>query len=325
MSKKTFCFALCAMLLALSFPAEAQQPRKVPLIGFLTAGSGSTRLPLLRKVLRELGYVDGQNIAIVTRAAYRKRDRLPRLAAELVNLKVDVLFAANINAALVAKKATRTIPIVFLSSLDPVAAGLIDSLARPGGNLTGLTHIAAVLFHKRLELLKEIIPNLSRVAGLWEPGNPGSESMWKESQLAARGLGLQLHSLEVTSADQFERAFQEATKADNDALVVTLSTVIHGNRRRIADLAIKNRLPAIYADSRFVRSGGLMSYAPDRGIKQYRRAATYVDKILKGAKPADLPVERPTKFELIINLKTAKKLGLTIPPEVLYTATKVIK
>jgi len=304
-------------------PAEAQQPRKVPLIGFLSPGSGDSRLRLLREVLRELGYVDGKNIIIVVRAAYQKHERLPRLAAELVNLKVDVLFASAISSALVAKKATKTIPIVFLSALDPVPAGLVDSLARPGGNLTGLTH--AVLFDKRLELLKETIPNLSRVAVLWEPGNRGSEAMWKESQLAARGLGLQLHSMEVTSADQFESAFQVATKADSDGLVVTLSRVIHGNRRRIADFAIKNRLPAIYADSRFVRSGGLMSYAPDRGIKQYSRAATYVAKILKGAKPADLPVERPTKFELIINLKTAKQLSITIPPNILYQATKVIK
>jgi len=259
----------------------------------------------------------------VSVAAYQ-RDRLRALADELVRLKVDVLFANSTTSALVAKKATRTIPIVFISSLDPVAAGLVDSLARPGGNLTGLTRIAAVLAGKRLEILKEIIPNLSRVAVLWHPGNPSSEAIWKESQHAAQRLGLQLHSMDVTSADKFEGAFQEATKAGSAALVVTLSRILSDNRERIADLAIKNRLPAIYAASRFVSAGGLMSYATDR-IAQYRRAATYVDKILKGAKPADLPVERPTKFELVVNLKTAKQLGITIPASILYRATKVIK
>ncbi len=310
-------------LLAAPLPAEAQQPRKVPLIGFLASGSAQTQLTLLRENLRDLGYEEGKNITIVSVAAYQ-RDRLRGLADELVRLKVDVLFANSAISALVAKKATRTIPIVFISSLDPVAAGLVDSLARPGGNLTGLTRIAAVLAGKRLELLKEIIPNLSRVGVLWHPGNPSSEAIWKESQLAARGLGLQLHSMEVTSADKFEGVFQEATKAGSAALAVALSKLLSGNRDRIADLAIKNQLPAIYAASRFVSAGGLMSYATDR-IAQSRRAATYVDKILKGAKPADLPVEQPTKFDFVINLKTAKKLGLTIPPNILYQATKVIK
>jgi len=274
--------------------------------------------------LRDLGYVEGQNIVIVKIKKSRKPDRIPALADELVRLRVDVLFAPSTRRALAAKNATRTIPIVFLSAVDPVAVGLVDSLARPGGNLTGVTHIAPELAGKRLELLKEIIPKLSRVAVLWHPGNLGSEQIWKESQLSARGLGLQLHSMEVTSADKFEGAFQEATKARSAALAVTLSSLINSNRRRIAELAIKNRLPSIYSDSRPVRSGGLMSYATDR-IEQYRRAATYVDKILKGAKPADLPVKQPTKFELVINLKTAKALGITIPPSVLYRADKVIK
>ena len=321
-------------LLAAPLPVEAQQAGKVYRVGQLSNSRGISRSgreyrqrprpKAYRQALRELGYVEGQNIVFEWRFSKRKRDRLPALADELVGLKVDVLFAHSLTAALATKNATRTIPIVFLSAVDPVAAGLVDSLARPGGNLTGLTHVAPELADKRLELLKETIPNLSRVAVLWEPGNRGSEAMWKESQLAARGLGLQLHSMEVTSADQFESAFQVATKADSDGLVVTLSRVIHGNRRRIADFAIKNRLPAIYADSRFVRSGGLMSYAPDRS-EQYRRAAAYVDKILKGARPADLPVQRPSKFDLVINLKTAKALGITVPPSILLRATKVIE
>jgi len=302
---------------------EAQQRGKVYRIGFLASGNGG-RFETLREFLHELGYVDGKNITIIKRAAKRRYERLPSLAAELVRLKVDVLFAFSRTVAVAAKNATRTIPIVFTSSTDPVAAGLVDSLARPGGNLTGLTHLAPALAGKRLELLKETMPKLTRVAVLWQPGNPGSEQIWKESQVPARKLGLQLYSMEVTGADKFEGAFQEATKARSAALAVTLSSLFHGNRTLIADLAIKNRLPAIYADSRFASSGGLMSYATDR-IEQYRRAATYVDKILKGARPRDLPVEGPTKFDLVINLKTAKALGITIPPSILYRADKVIK
>ncbi len=321
-------------LLAGPLPTESQQSGKVYRIGQLSNSArinrrgveyrqGSPR-KAYRQVLRDLGYVEGQNIVFEWRFSKRKRDRLPALADELVRLKVDVLFAHSLTAALAAKNATRTIPIVFLSAVDPVAAGLVDSLARPGENLTGLTHFAPALSGKRLELLKETIPKLSRVCVLWHPGNPGSEQIWKESQRAAPGLGLQLYSMEVTSANQLEGAFQEATKAGCTALAVTQSTLLHGNRERIADLAIKNRLPAIYSASRFVRSGGLMSYETNR-VEQYRRAAIYVDKILKGAIPAVLPVERPRKFELIINLEAARKIGLTMPPEVLYRATKVIK
>ena len=321
-------------LLAGPLPAEAQKAGKIYRIGQLSNAARINRRGVeyrqgrsrnaYRQSLRELGYVEGQNIVFEWRFSKRKRNRLPALADELVRLKADVLFAHSLTAALAAKNATRTIPIVFLSAVDPVAAGLVDSLARPGGNLTGLTHFAPALAGKRLELLKETIPKLSRVAVLWEPGNPGAEQIWKESQLAATGLGLQLYSMEVTSADQFEDAFQEARKEGCTALAVTQSSLLHSDRGRIADLAIKNRLPAIYSASRFVRSGGLMSYETNR-VEQYRRAATYVDKILKGARPSDLPVEGPTKFELIINLKTAKQLGITIPSEVLYQATKVIK
>jgi len=321
-------------LLAGPLRTEAQKAGKVYRIGQLSNTARISRRgreyrqgrsrKAYRQALHELGYVEGQNIVFEWRFSKRKRDRLPALADELVGLKVDVLFAHSLTAALATKNATRTIPIVFLSAVDPVAAGLVDSLARPGGNLTGLTHVAPELADKRLELLKETISKLSRVAVLWHPGNPGSEQIWKETQLAAPGLGLQLYSMEVTSDDQFEGAFQEATKARSAALAVTQSSLISSNRRRIADLAIKNRLPAIYSDPRFMRYGGLMSYATDR-IEQYRRAATYVDKILKGARPRDLPVEGPTKFELVINLKTAKALGITIPPSILYRADKVIK
>jgi putative ABC transport system substrate-binding protein len=227
-------------------------------------------------------------------------------------------------ATLAAKNATRAIPIVFYAVSDPVASGLVDSLARPGGNITGFTNISAVLAGKRLELLKETVPKLSRVAVLWDPGNPGSLPQWKESQLPARELGLQLHSMEVSSAKEFESAFKEATKARSEALAVTQLALATSNRKQIADLAIINRLPAIYPRGEFVESGGLMSYGPDE-TERYRRAAVLVDKILRGAKPADLPVEQPTKFELVINLKTAKQHGLTMPAIMLARADKVIR
>jgi ABC-type uncharacterized transport system substrate-binding protein len=325
MGKNNIGLALCAVLLALTFPTLAQQQAKVAKIGWLAmrpASAGGQEV--IRRMLREIGYVEGKNIAFEDRFADDKLERLPALADELVRLKVDVLLAPSTPAALAAKNATRTIPIVFLNVADPVAAGLVDSLARPGGNITGFTTIEAVLAGKRLELLKETVPKLSHVAVLWDPQNPGSTQEWKESQLPARELGLQLHSMEVSSADKFEDRFKEATKARSAALAVTLSALISSNQKRITDLAAKNRLPAMYPRGDFVASGGLMSYGADQ-IEPYRRAAVYVDKILKGAKPADLPVEQPTKFELMINLKTAKALGLTVPPVVLMRAEKVIK
>jgi len=327
MRKKLFCFALCAMLFAICFPAEAQQPGKVYRIGFLGTGRGTGITPRreeLLQALRDLGYVEGQNLLIEWRFAKKERRPLSALADELIRLKVHVLFTTSFRSARAAKKATRTIPIVFLSARDPVAAGLVDSLAQPGENLTGLTHSSVVLTGKRLELLKEIIPKLSRVAVLWQPGNPGSEATWKASQLPAQELGLRLHSMTVSSADGFEGAFQEATGVNSDALAVALGAMINRNRTQIVKLAIKNRLPGIYADSRFVDIGGLVSYTVDR-IAQYRRAATYIDRILTGAKPSDLPVWQPTKFELIINLKTAKQLDITIPYSVLFQDDKVIK
>jgi len=327
MTKKILLLALCSPLLALSFPAGAQQQGKVFKIGWFGTRPASAPAPVLalfRRELRALGYVEGKNIAIEYRSAEDKPDRLPALADELVRLKVDVLFAPSTNEAVVAKNATKTIPIVFVGSGDPVAAGLVDSLARPGGNITGFSRIGTVLVGKRLELLKETIAKLSRVALLWNPQDPGSRQEWKESQLPARELGLQLHSMEVSSADKYESAFKEAAKARSGALAVAQDALAGSNLKLIADLAIKNRLPAIYPRGEFVDDGGLMSYGPDPD-ETSRRVVAMVDKILKGAKPADLPVEQPTKFELAFNLKTAKQIGVIIPQSLLYRADKVIK
>ena len=314
--------------LALAVIAEAQQQAKLPKIGWLDSGPSvrGTRLgELFLRRLSELGYVEGKNITIEYRSADDKLDRLPALVGELVRLNVDALVTSTTPGAIAAKNATKTIPIVFiLLAADPVAAGLIDSLARPGGNITGLTNIAAELGGKRLELLKETVPKLTRVALLWDPQNSGSAQAWKESQLPARELGLQLYSMEVSSADKFEGAFNDAIKARSAALAVTPMILATSNRKQVVELAAKTRLPSIYAREEFVESGGLMSYGTDLD-EHYRRAATYVDKILKGTKPADLPVEQPTKFEFIINLKAAKQIGLTIPPNVLARADRVIK
>jgi putative ABC transport system substrate-binding protein len=307
--------------------AQAQQQAKVAKIGELVFRPGSTLgsgRESFRRALRELGYVEGKNIAFETRSAEGRIDRFPALADELVRLKVDVLFASSTTEALAFKKATRTIPIVFLAGGDPVISGLVDSLARPGENLTGFTTIAPVLSGKRLELLKEIVPKLSRVGVLWNPKTQGSEQSWKESQLSARELGLQLHSMEVSSAEKYEDAFTEATKARSAALAVTLHTLANSNQKRIAELAAKHRLPAIYPRVDYVESGGLMSYGPDRA-EPYRRAAVMADKILRGTKPADIPVEQPTKFEFVMNLKTAKQIGLTIPPTVMARVDRVIR
>jgi putative tryptophan/tyrosine transport system substrate-binding protein len=324
MTKKFTLLTLCALLLTLRCVAEAQQPAKIPKIGWLAIpGPGSGR-ELFWRELRELGYVEGKTIAIDYRSAEGKLDRLPALAAELVRLKVDVLITSSTSGALALKNATRTIPIVFLGVGDPVGAGLIDSLARPGGNITGFAIIAPVLAGKRLELLKETVPKLSRIAVLWNPQDPGSSQQWKESQLPARELLLQLHSMEVNSADKLESGFKEAAKAPTTAVAVTQSPLAASNQKQIVDLAAKTRLPTIYPRGDYVTSGGLMSYGPDRA-EPFRRGASMVDKILKGTKPADLPVEQPTKFELMINLKTAEALGLMIPPIVMMRAEKVIK
>ena len=312
---------VAVVLLAVAVIAEAQQQTKVTKIGWLSVSGGRDDY---KKALRALGYIEGKNIAFEYRSAEGEPGRFPALADELVRLKVDLIVANATTAALAAKNATRTIPIVFTSGGDPVAVGLIDSLARPGGNLTGFSNITSELAGKRLEFLKETVPKLSRVAVLRDPWNVASAEEWKESLHPARELGLQLHSMEVSSADKFESAFKEAVKARSAALWVTLSGVNNSNHKRIADLALKHRLPAISRFGDFVASGGLMSYGSD-AAENYKRVAYLIDKILKGAKPADLPVERPTKFELWINLKTAKQIGLTIPPNVLARADKVIK
>ena len=315
---------LVALPLASVHFADAQQA-KLAKIGWLAVrpASAASVIESFQREFGKLGYVEGKNIVFEYRYAEGKLDRLPALADELVRLKVDVLLTPTTPGTLAAKNATSTIPIVFLDVTDPVGVGLVDSLARPGGNITGLTDIAAVLAGKRLELLKETIPKLSRVAVLWNPKSPGAEQSWKESQLAARELGLQLHSMEVSSADKYESAFKEAIKARSDALAWLLSP-FSSNQKETVELPKKYRLPAIYSRRAVVENGGLMSYGPDRD-EPFRRAAVFVDKILKGTKPADIPVEQPTKFELAINLKTAKALGLTIPPVVMMRATKVIK
>jgi putative ABC transport system substrate-binding protein len=324
MAKIFFFLLLPTVFLTTVSLAEAQQP-KMYKIGELTARPGLSRSSgEFLRALRELGYVEGKNITVEFRSAEGKPDRFPALADELIRLKVDILVATSTAEALAFKSATKTIPIVFYTGGDPIGAGLVDSLARPGGNITGVTLISTELIGKRLELLKETIPTLSRVAVLWNPQSL-TMSPWKESLLPGRELGLQLHSMEVSSADKYESAFKEATKARSAALAVISSPLVFSSsRKQIADLATKHRLPAIFDRGDFIGSGGLMSYGPDRA-ERYRRAAYYVDKILKGAKPADLPVEQPTRFEFIVNMKAAKQIGLTIPPNVLARADRVIK
>jgi putative ABC transport system substrate-binding protein len=314
-----------AVLLALGSPAEAQQASKVPKIGFLVGPSRSfytSRIESFEQGLHGLGYIG--NIVIEYRYAEGKADRFPALAAELVGLKVDVIVASTTPGVLATKKATSMIPIVFVSVGDPVASGLVASLARPGGNVTGLANFAPELSGKRLELLKEAIPNITRVAFLWNSANPAQRLQWKETQAAAQALGLQLQSLDVRSSNDFDSAFEAALRERTQALIPAAEPLINTHLKRIVEFAAKNRLPAMYGGPEVVEAGGLMSYAPNYD-DLFRRAATYVAKILKGAKPGDLPVEQPTKFEFIVNLKAAKQIGLTIPPNVLARADRVIK
>jgi len=312
-------------LLAFAVIVEAQQPKKVPRIGFLAASSLSyneTRIEIFRQRLRELGYVEGENIAIEYRFAEGKQDRMRELAAELVSLKVDVIVTvANASAA---KDATKTIPIVFAANADPVATGIVASLARPGGNLTGLTLFAPELTGKRLELLKEAAPRITRLAFLWNPSGSSDPILLKEAEAASRTLGLLIQSLEVRSLNDFDGAFATATREGVNAFAMTQDPLLNTHRLRILDFLAKHRLPAIFGAPETVEAGGLMSYGPDY-VEHFSRLATYVDKILKGTKPADIPVEQPTKFELVINLKTAKQIGLTIPPNMLLRADKVLK
>jgi ABC-type uncharacterized transport system substrate-binding protein len=325
MNRKITVLTLCAMLFALCSSAEAQQPTKVPRIGYLGSTSVSARTEAFRQGLRELGYVEGKNIVIEWRRHEGKVDRLPALAAELVRLKVDIIVTAGAPAARVAKEATSTIPIVMTNVGDPVGSGFVASLARPGGNITGLSTLAPELSGKRLELLKEIVPELSRVAVFGTSTNPDNAQMLREVDLAAKVLGVKLQYLDVRERKDSETAFRAAVKELAEAvLMMVVGTVGASQRNQIVDLAMRSRLPVIYSGRADVEAGGLMTYGVNNTDLD-RRAATYVHKILKGAKPADLPVEQPTKFEFIINLKTAKQIGLTIPPNVLARADRVIK
>ena len=326
-TRRELLIALGAGALAWTGAARAQAPAKVPRIGLLTVFSPSDAAlwhQAFRLGLRDLGWVEGKNISIEYRYAEGRSDRLPDLAADLVRLKVDIIVTGFTSDALVAQKATRAVPIVVAAAGDLGASGLVGSLARPGGNITGLSAMISELVGKRLELLTEMIPRLSRVAVLWNPQGATSQLTWKEIQLPARQLGVQLHSLEVRSPDDFDKAFEDATRARAGALFIIPAPVITTNLKRIAGLAAKSRLSSIYQFSEFANAGGLVTYGADRA-DLYRRAATYVDKILKGAKPGDLPVEQPTRFELVINMKTAKALGITIPQSVLFRADRVIE
>jgi ABC-type uncharacterized transport system substrate-binding protein len=310
-------FAICT---------HAQQPKRVPRIGFLTGSSSSFpgRIEAFRQGLRELGYVEGKNIVVEWRYTENKLERGPALAAELVRLKVDIIVTGGPAANRFLKEATTTIPIVMGFDTDPVGNGLVASLARPGGNITGLSTLSPELVGKRLELLKEIVPKLSRVAVLGSSTLPGYAQLLRETELVAGALGVKLPSFDVLSPNDIEAAFRRIVTGRADAILVVGNPIFNAHRTQIADLAVKSRLPAIYYAAEFVEDGGLMSYGVDFP-DLFRRAATYVDKILKGRKPADLPVEQPTKFEFIINLKAAKHIGLTIPPNVLARADRVIR
>jgi putative ABC transport system substrate-binding protein len=305
---------------------EAQQAGKVYDIGYLANSAGiESREEAFRQGLRELGYIEGQNIGIEWRFSKGKLDRLPDLAAQLVRLKVDLIIAVGVNPTRAAKQATSTIPIVMGNADDdPVRHGLVASLARPGGNVTGFTNIGSDLAGKRLELLQETVPKASRVAILWDPKGQGGAGHARETRIAAPALGVELQPVEVRAPEDLENAFQAGVKGRAEALIVVHAGLMQTQRARIVNLAVKTRLPVMYTDSQFALAGGLMSYDADAD-ERYRGVANYVDKILKGTKPADLPVQQPIKFEFIVNLKAAKQIGLTIPPNVLARADRVIK
>ena len=333
MRKEFLSCALCALLLALSFPAEAQQSEKIPRVGVLfIGGRNQPHLESFKQGLKERGYTEGKNILLDYRYAEGNVDRLPSLAAELVQLKVDVIVTTSGNSARAATRVTRTIPIVLTTGADPVKSGLAESLAKPGGNVTGLSVIEEDLSGKRVEILKETFPKMTRMAYLWNPlavsyseaGAPSANPSYVQAKKAAETLGVQLLSYKVRTLVEIEKAFADMQKVRPHALLVLQSPVMTLNSKRIVDLALEQQLPGMYPSNQFAQEGGLMAYGPLIG-DLYRRAATYVDKILKGAKPADLPIEQPTKFELVINLKSAKQIGLTISPNVLARADKVIK
>jgi putative ABC transport system substrate-binding protein len=327
MRRKLLSLVLATVFLATVSFAEAQQPTKIPRVGYLAAPPPSTiseRIEAFRQGLREIGYVEGKNIVIEWRFAEGKLDRLRELVAELVRLKVEIIISGGPAATGAAKEATVTIPIVMTQDGDPVANGFVASLARPGGNITGLSTLAPEISGKQLEILKEVVPRLSRVAVFGTSTNPSYAQVIKEMEFAAGALGVKRQYLDVLNPKDIETAFQEASKGRADGVLVLQTSLLVSQRTQVTDLAVKSRLPAIYPQTEYTEAGGLMYYganAPDL----YRRAATYVDKILKGAKPADLPVEQPKKFEFIINLKAAKQIGLTIPPNVLARADRVIR
>ena len=325
MDRRTFLALISGSLLAAPLAAAAQQTGKVHRIGYLSIASGpSARTEALRQGLRELGYIEGKNITIEYRFAQEKTDRLRSLATELVDLKVDLIVTGGPTATRAAQQATRALPVVMAWGGDPVEARFVASLAHPGGNITGLTSMATELGSKRLGLLKEAVPQMSRVAVFWNPNHSEASASFRETDGAIRALGLSLESIEVGSAADLEGAFRRAVTRHADALTVLLDPVTLFHEAKVAELAARTRIPTIFYERRFAKAGGLMAYGPqDEDL--HRRAATYVDKILKGAKPASLPIEQPTKFELVINLKTAKALGLTIPPSLLSRADEVIQ
>jgi putative ABC transport system substrate-binding protein len=320
-------FALGALLFALCFPAQAQQGKNAPRIGFLSVGTVSamsTRVEAFRRGLREQGYVEGQNLIVEYRYAKDNLERLREFAAELVRLKVEIIVTGGAISTRPAKEAAGAIPIVMAYESDPVGSGLVASLARPGGNITGLTSSAGELNGKRLELLKEAVPKLSRVAVIRNPGMSNAAQALKDAEAAAQSLKLKIQPLEVQGPNDLERVFAAAKKSRAEGMIVVGDPVTFTHRKRMVDLAIKNRIATIHGQMQFAEAGAMMVYGPN-DADMYRRAATYVDKILKGSKPGDLPIERPVKFDFIINLKTAKQIGLMIPPNVLARANRVIK
>jgi putative tryptophan/tyrosine transport system substrate-binding protein len=326
-SRIRFRFTICALLLALSVPVEAQQTEKVARVGFLGNSTAALEANLtgpFREGLRDLGYVEGKNIVIEWRWAEGKYERFPSLIAELIASKVDLIVTAGTPASLAVKKATMSIPLVMIAVGDPVATGLVASLARPGGNITGLTSISAEMEGKRLELLREVVPKISHIAVLWNAGSPVQVIQERETRVAAEVLGMKMLSLGVRTQEEIENAFATIVRERPGALLVLADRLFLHHRARIMDFALQHRLPGVHAYVELVEAGGLMSYGPSYP-GMHRRAAYFVDRILKGAKPADLPVEAPAKFELVVNLETAKQFGVTIPPHVLARADRVIK
>jgi putative ABC transport system substrate-binding protein len=328
MDRRTFLGTLAGSLFAAPLAAEGQPAGRVPRIAWLGGQARETAHPYVQafqRGLKDLGWIEGQNIVIEWRFSGGRAELLPDLAAELVRLRVDLIVVPSSPTALAAKNATKTIPLVTVAVGDPVALGLVASLARPGGNITGLTNsVGPEIAGKQLELLKEVVPRVSRMAVLWNPNTRGNALALRETEIAARALGLELQPLEARSLNDFDRAFAAMTAKRAGALLVLGDVMFSTHRNRLADLAAKNRLPAMYAARESVEAGWLMSYGPNTP-ELFRRAAAYVDKILKGAKPGDLPIEQPSKFELVINVKTAKALGLTMPPSLLQRADEVIQ